>query len=175
MYKRLLVCELCGVDYWAGNALSKKCSTCRGKENKTDLEEEHRCPVCGKLFLIPSTRRVSKKKYCSDECRHVVGRIRSAAFSENNKYAGCYSKIRFLVLLRDKFQCKYCGRSPYVHGAVLHVDHVLPRDKGGKDEVENLITSCFDCNLGKGSIDYSGKIKLHFGESEAGVNYEITY
>jgi len=33
---------------------------------------------------------------------------------------------------------------------VLEADHILPRCEGGKDELTNLVTSCVDCNRGKG-------------------------
>lgn len=55
---------------------------------------------------------------------------------------------RFEVFKRDKFTCQYCGRAaPEV---VLHVDHIIPRSKHGTDDAMNLVTSCVDCNLGKG-------------------------
>jgi hypothetical protein len=55
--------------------------------------------------------------------------------------------IRFEVFKRDKFTCHYCGRK--APDVVLHVDHIEPVSKGGTDDIVNLITSCFDCNLGK--------------------------
>jgi hypothetical protein len=56
-------------------------------------------------------------------------------------------KLRFEVFKRDKFTCQYCGKSaPEV---VLNVDHIQPKAKSGKDDILNLITSCFDCNQGK--------------------------
>jgi hypothetical protein len=58
------------------------------------------------------------------------------------------NKVRFEVFKRDKFQCQYCGRTP--PGIVLELDHIMPRSKGGKDIVENYLTSCFQCNRGKG-------------------------
>lgn len=57
-------------------------------------------------------------------------------------------KIRFEVFKRDHFTCQYCGRmSPDV---ILEVDHINPVSKGGENEILNLITSCRDCNRGKG-------------------------
>lgn len=57
-------------------------------------------------------------------------------------------KIRFEVFKRDKFTCQYCGRmSPDV---ILEVDHIEPVAEGGDNEITNLITSCRDCNRGKG-------------------------
>lgn len=56
--------------------------------------------------------------------------------------------LRFDVFKRDAFTCRYCGRqSPSV---ILELDHVVPRAEGGQDELENLVTSCFECNRGKG-------------------------
>lgn len=57
--------------------------------------------------------------------------------------------VRFEVFKRDSFKCQYCGRSaPEV---VLHVDHIRPVSKGGTNDIFNLITSCSDCNNGKGA------------------------
>jgi hypothetical protein len=57
-------------------------------------------------------------------------------------------RIRFEVFKRDDFQCRYCGASP--PDALLHVDHIVPVVEGGRDDIENLATSCDRCNLGKG-------------------------
>lgn len=59
--------------------------------------------------------------------------------------------LRFEVFKRDGFQCQYCGRQP--PEIILEVDHIIPRKRKGKDDVNNLITSCFDCNRGKGARD----------------------
>lgn len=57
-------------------------------------------------------------------------------------------KIRFEVFKRDRFTCQYCGRiAPDV---ILEVDHISPVAEGGDDDLLNLITSCRDCNRGKG-------------------------
>lgn len=55
--------------------------------------------------------------------------------------------IRFAVLLRDGFTCRYCGAQAYE--ASLHVDHVIPRALGGGDDPVNLVTACWSCNLHK--------------------------
>lgn len=63
------------------------------------------------------------------------------------KRKGISKKTRFEVFKRDSFTCQYCGRSaPEV---VLHVDHIQPVSKEGEDDILNLLTSCFDCNMGK--------------------------
>lgn len=60
--------------------------------------------------------------------------------------------LRYSVLLRDRFRCVLCGRSPATHPRVsLHVDHHHPLAAGGETTIENLRTLCSDCNLGKGA------------------------
>ena len=48
------------------------------------------------------------------------------------------------VLLRDNYQCQMCG--VVVHGKRAHVDHIVPKAKGGSDEVSNLRTLCVSCH-----------------------------
>lgn len=57
--------------------------------------------------------------------------------------------IRFSIFKRDAFACQYCGRTPPV--VVLEIDHIVAVSSGGKDNLDNLITACFDCNRGKGA------------------------
>lgn len=68
-----------------------------------------------------------------------------------------YSFVRpgrwWRILARDKWTCCSCSRSANVHGVLLHVDHIIPRSKGGSDEDSNLQTLCQKCNLGKSNRD----------------------
>jgi len=61
---------------------------------------------------------------------------------------GVSRRLRWQVLTRDNFRCRYCGASG--DQAELHVDHVISRLDGGTDEIGNLVTACIPCNLGKG-------------------------
>ncbi|SKY30089.1 HNH endonuclease, putative [Mycobacteroides abscessus subsp. massiliense] len=59
-------------------------------------------------------------------------------------------RLRYEVLRRDNYSCRYCGRSaPEVK---LTVDHVVPVALGGSDEPSNLVAACADCNSGKSSV-----------------------
>lgn len=58
-------------------------------------------------------------------------------------------KLRFEVFKRDNFTCQYCGRmAPDV---ILEIDHINPVKNKGTNDILNLITSCKDCNRGKGA------------------------
>jgi HNH endonuclease len=58
-------------------------------------------------------------------------------------------KTRFEVFKRDSFTCQYCGKK--APDVLLHVDHIIAVANGGKNTITNLITSCVDCNSGKGA------------------------
>ncbi|OZG68224.1 HNH endonuclease [Bifidobacterium eulemuris] len=58
-------------------------------------------------------------------------------------------RLRFEILRRDNYTCKYCHRSD----VELTIDHVVPQALGGLDEAENLVACCMECNSGKSSIN----------------------
>ena len=62
------------------------------------------------------------------------------------------SSLRFEVLRRNKFCCSYCGKAA-VDGHRLVVDHIHPVAKGGTNDIDNLISSCEECNSGKGDTE----------------------
>lgn len=62
-------------------------------------------------------------------------------------------RLRFLVLRRDNFKCKICGKSPATDPSViLHVDHIKAWANGGETIIENLQSLCSDCNIGKSDL-----------------------
>lgn len=61
--------------------------------------------------------------------------------------------IRFEVFKRDSFRCQYCGRS--APDVILECDHIIPVASGGTNDPLNLVTSCRDCNRGKGKKELS--------------------
>ncbi len=62
-------------------------------------------------------------------------------------------RLRFKILVRDRFTCCSCGASPATTlGTELHIDHILAWSKGGETVIENLRTLCLKCNLGKSNV-----------------------
>ena len=51
------------------------------------------------------------------------------------------------ILKRDHYKCQYCGKV----NTVLTVDHIIPKQYGGKDSWGNLICACIRCNNKKGN------------------------
>ena len=76
-------------------------------------------------------------------------------------------KMRFEVFKRDSFTCQYCGR--HAPDVVLECDHIKPVADGGKNTLLNLVTSCIDCNRGKGKrkLSDTAEVDKQFNELAA--------
>ena len=59
--------------------------------------------------------------------------------------------IRYEVLKRAKYRCELCGAS--AEEAALHVDHIVPRNRGGQEELSNFQALCITCNTNKRDQD----------------------
>lgn len=72
--------------------------------------------------------------------------------------------LRFQILARDNFKCRYCGRDP--EESQLVIDHIVPKSKGGANNISNYITSCRECNAGKRDVllTYSKKRGFQVGK-----------
>lgn len=77
-----------------------------------------------------------------------LSKIKSLLYSLRISFRPSQNVNRFYIFQRDAFTCQYCGRTPK-DGVKLHIDHILPLDKGGDNNESNLITSCESCNLEK--------------------------
>lgn len=71
-------------------------------------------------------------------------------------------KIRKQILERDENICFYCGQT----SEFMEVDHIKPRDIGGNDDPENLVSCCRSCNRKKGAKDIA-IFKPHQSHTEA--------
>lgn len=65
-------------------------------------------------------------------------------------------RLRYEVLHRDNFACRYCAAA--APDVVLTVDHVTPTALGGPDDPGNLVTACGDCNSGKAASNPSASV-----------------
>jgi 5-methylcytosine-specific restriction endonuclease McrA len=65
-----------------------------------------------------------------------------------------WKRLRYKALRLHGNKCQCCGASPNT-GAVLNVDHILPRRLFPQHalQLENLQVLCADCNEGKGNWD----------------------
>ena len=59
------------------------------------------------------------------------------------------SPTRKSVALRDNYTCQYCGAAP--GRALLTLDHIVPRSRGGQTTWDNVVAACRACNMRKGN------------------------
>ena len=161
--KKIYVCEICGKDFFKKPKSKNKgrfCGReCFDKWNKTQIRKiELKCDYCSKLFLRKRFQvKHSTNHFCSQECAKKYQR----KTSNKTKYR-LNPKLRWQILKRDNFICQYCGAKP-INGVSLHIDHKIPRSLGGRDVINNLITACEECNLGKtDSIDEFKQLGIEF-------------
>jgi len=70
--------------------------------------------------------------------------------------------IRYRVFTRAKGRCECCGA--HEHQAALEVDHIIPKNHGGSDDISNFQALCFRCNAGKrdsDSTDFRGVLQSY--------------
>lgn len=58
-------------------------------------------------------------------------------------------EIATAVRERAAHRCQYCRMHQSLQGATFHVEHIIPRARGGTDELANLALACPSCNLHK--------------------------
>ena len=100
------------------------------------------CPHCWACNAFTSPTTVQKLLRFRKRCAKIID-------PPVSKPGRVSASLRFKILERDNFRCAYCGANP--QETSLHIDHKLPVSDGGTNELDNLITACAECNLGKGA------------------------
>ena len=90
------------------------------------------------------------------EAKQKVKQNDPALLDQARESAGQRIKVmpsmRWQVFQRDNWKCVSCGKCADDH-IWLEVDHIIPRSKGGKNEIGNYQTLCNVCNIGKSNKD----------------------
>jgi ATP adenylyltransferase len=94
------------------------------------------------------------KEACEMRLADYVTRRGRAIWEHREGSTGYVSgTVRYEVLKKAKFRCELCGIS--AEERALEVDHIVPRAKGGGDEIENLQALCYSCNAMKRDRDHT--------------------
>jgi 5-methylcytosine-specific restriction endonuclease McrA len=60
---------------------------------------------------------------------------------------------KYKLWLMQEGRCRWCGEVMRLRGPgpdVVTIDHVIPRSKGGSDDIDNLVGACRLCNNRRG-------------------------
>jgi len=80
--------------------------------------------------------------------------------------------IQQKVFAADGFVCKYCGVR--MGEAALSVDHLVPLELGGENNVSNYISACRKCNKRKGNTHpkvWCESMKVNYDDLLAYISY----
>lgn len=105
------------------------------------------------LTETPSQTQVSELvAICEAKVEEYEQRRGEKIWSHRAKSAGYISgTVRYEVLKRAQFHCELCGIS--ADEKALEVDHIMPRNAGGADELHNFQALCYSCNAMKRDRD----------------------
>lgn len=78
------------------------------------------------------------------------------------------AKTRAQVLAPQR--CAQCGKTPLDDGVKLVVDHKIPQEWGGGDELENLQPLCEECNGGKKA--WYATYDMHAEQIRAAIDHD---
>lgn len=78
---------------------------------------------------------------------------RGSAICQHRENADGYvpGSVRYEVLKRARYRCELCGA--HEGQAALHIDHIVPRAKGGSDDISSFQALCVTCNTNKRDRD----------------------
>ena len=82
-------------------------------------------------------------------------------FVSQRKLEDFSSEQKKLILERDGYRCVICGKGKK-EGEELHIDHIKPKDKGGKAIIENGQTLCATHNFKKKNYNQTETAKKMF-------------
>jgi diadenosine tetraphosphate (Ap4A) HIT family hydrolase len=127
--------------------------------NNRRLTEKHKSSYSLKGFEDLSSFEIeSLVELCILKIDEYVERRGDRIWSHRRKSSGYISgTIRYEVLKRAKFRCELCGIS--AEKKALEVDHIVPRNLLGTDDLSNLQALCYSCNAMKrdrDDIDFRG-------------------
>ena len=89
---------------------------------------------------------------CESKITDYVAKRGDRIWSHRRKSEGYVSgTLRYEVLKRAKFRCELCGVMDA--DKALEVDHIVPRNHGGTDDISNFQALCYSCNAMKRDRD----------------------
>mgnify|MGYP006078655949 CR=1 FL=1 len=97
-------------------------------------------------------QRAALQAMCDEAIDAYISKRGEAIWGHRGPDSGYVSgSIRYNVLKRAKHRCELCGG--HEDQVAHHVDHIIPRSKGGHDDISNFQAHCMTCNTNKRDTD----------------------
>jgi ATP adenylyltransferase len=113
------------------------------------VEHEHGVyRLARELRRMNEWERATLIAHCDAKVAEYVARRQSAIWSHRSGNVDPVpGTLRWQVIMRAMGRCEACGVSAEVRA--LEVDHIIPRSKGGSNDLANLQALCSLCNVQK--------------------------
>jgi ATP adenylyltransferase len=148
--KLLLSYDIAQIDYYE-NITKNMVGRVLTKNHKLTEKDgdTYRLHAFGELTLAETQTLI---RMCQDKIDEYIEKRGDKIWNHRKKSSGYISgTTRYEVLKRAKSRCELCGIS--MHEKALEVDHIVPRSKGGVDDLTNLQALCYSCNAMKRDRD----------------------
>ena len=129
-------------------------------------------------YEIPEYKTLSKREVedlitlCQARMDEYVDKRGDEIWSHRKKSSEYIpGTLRYEVLKRAKFCCELCGVTADIKG--LEADHIVPRNKGGPNDISNLQALCYSCNSMKrdrDNTDFRGIVES-YGARKKGCKF----
>lgn len=112
----------------------------------------------GKAYELVGFERLTSSQVqelrdaCDRKLAEYVAKRGDVIWAHRRQSAGYISgTLRYEVFKNAKFRCELCGVS--ADERALEVDHIIPRNNGGTDDIANFQALCYRCNATKRDRD----------------------
>ena len=147
--KSILIHDPTQIEYYENVTKRMPGRVLRNREVVAYSKGDYSIPDFGKL----SDDEIHKLiETCSKKLDDFLQNRRSGVWDHRKKSSGYISgSKKYEVLKQAKFRCQLCGISALEKA--LEADHIVPRNQGGTDDIDNLQALCFSCNAMKRDTD----------------------
>jgi len=122
----------------------KKRGIIKGSSKAYEFSDELQSLTTSEARLLSS--------YCDQKLAEYLLHRGDKPFYHRKRASGYISgSVKYEVLKLAKSKCELCGVSN--NDKALEVDHIIPRNSGGSDDISNLQALCYSCNAMKRDND----------------------
>lgn len=112
------------------------------------------------------------RRACERKLAEFLAKRGGGIWDHRRRSAGYISgTLRYEVFRSAKFRCELCGARG--EDVALQVDHIVPRNRGGTDDLANLQTLCVQCNAMKRDRDSTDfrAVRASYDHREPGCSF----